>query len=142
VCARAMGMSSTEWERLTPEDERDNMSDMKTLTKPLTDALVVETHLVPDEMSIVEKVLGMTTELQTLREQAITDLRNQRTVIDEKLAMLGDTIAKRSPAGGTPSSISHCRICDVDGHDARQHRFQGDKKRKFTPQELAGIGGR
>jgi hypothetical protein len=101
---------------------------------------VVEHTPVEPEVSIVDRVLGMTSELQTLREQAIADLRNQRRVIDEKLAQLGDVMVKRSPTGGTLSAVSHCRICDIDGHDARQHRWQGDKKRKFTPTELANIG--
>ena len=115
------------------------MLDMK--TTPFSKIPVPEAP-VPDEMNIVEKVLGMTTELQTLRESAIAELRQQRTAIDEKLAMLGETVSKRSPSAFGTTTASHCRICDVDGHDARQHRFQGDKKRKFTPAELAGIGSR
>lgn len=95
----------------------------------------------PVQTSMVDQVLDMVGRLDSMRKQAVEDLLTQKRQIEEKLAMIGwSDVSVRAKASGRPSSAAHCSICDIDGHDRRQHRFQGANKRKFTPEQLREIG--
>lgn len=108
----------------------------------------VETSGVPAKPSTpttVDRVLSMIGELDSMRKQAIEDLLTQKRQIEEKLTMIGWNEPIHAKASGRlpshPSSdVKHCKICNLDGHDARQHRFQGENKRKFTIEQLSDLG--
>jgi hypothetical protein len=96
----------------------------------------------------VEDVLRLQDELESHRSAAIQTLLAQQMEIAEKLKKLGynapgdGAIQKaKAPVGGKAiRSDAFCKYCQVHGHDARLHRGQGDKKRKFTAAELEQIG--
>jgi hypothetical protein len=95
----------------------------------------------------LEKALEAIQEAEKIKKAAIDDLLKQKDEIakqaklkqdeiDKHLKLLGYIDTKKTP---TAAKQKHCSICDIDGHDARAHRFQGKDKKKFTPDELAKI---
>ena len=97
-------------------------------------------------------------ESERLRTEAIQDLLQARKQVDAELKQLGYTgrgqlsdddgsIQYRNGGGGQRGRKArqtgkkpHCPFCDMDGHDGRAHRGQGDDKRKFTTSELYARG--
>jgi hypothetical protein len=115
--------------------------------------------MAPVTISIVDEVMGLQMALDSKKSLAIQSLLDARTDIEQKLISLGHGSVVQAPAkrrGRPPGSgksavatsaeaptpkVRFCNICGIVGHDARAHRSQGDKKRKFTPQELAAAVG-
>lgn len=52
----------------------------------------------------------------------------------------GGSTKKKTGTRNTDPAKKHCDICDMNGHDGRAHRSQGDKKKKFTAAELKELG--
>ena len=98
-------------------------------------------------------------ESERLRTEAIQDLLQARKQVDAELRQLGYT-GRGQPSDDAGGSMQygngsskqrarktlqagkkpHCPFCDMDGHDGRAHRGQGDAKRKFTTSELYARG--
>lgn len=96
-------------------------------------------------------------ESERLRTEAIQDLLQARKQVDAELKQLGYTgrsqlsddagsqygngsFKQRGRKTAQAGKKPHCPFCDMDGHDGRAHRGQGDAKRKFTTSELYARG--
>ena len=84
---------------------------------------------------------------------AIQELLQPRQQVDSELRLLGygapnaldPMVGERpveEPKRRTRQQLAkpHCPFCNIDGHDGRAHRGQGDNKRKFTTAELHARG--
>ena len=81
---------------------------------------------------------------EAIKQNAVDELKTAITKqIDElngfgfayRLTEGGKATRKRAPS----DKVKHCEICNLDGHDARNHRNQ-DPKKKFTQKELSEKG--
>ena len=92
-------------------------------------------------------------ESERLRTEAIQELLQARQQVDRDLRLLGfgaPNHLDRSIVDGPVEepkrrtrqqrAKAHCPFCNIDGHDGRAHRGQGDNKRKFTTAELHARG--
>lgn len=106
----------------------------------------------PIKLSAIERALKMQEELEQIKQEAIDDLLTQRSTIEDQLKSLGwvnpqsriETAssyngARRGPKPGGNPADRFCKICQLKGHDARQHRSQRPNVRAFTQEELAGL---
>jgi type IV secretory pathway VirB10-like protein len=121
--------------------------------EPQPAALPVETPPPPPPpppVISVEDVLRLQDQVESYRATAIQTLLHQQQEIAEKLVRLGyGAVVPSSPTSQRPKpavggkairSDAFCKYCQIHGHDARLHRGQGEKKRKFTQAELDAIG--
>lgn len=98
-------------------------------------------------MTVLEKLRKLDEERGKLLEEATaTALANTNKALDELNGLGYDyRLVRGNLLGGgkkkqQDAASRHCEICDMQGHDKRNHRSQGDKKRKFTPAELQKLG--
>ncbi len=112
----------------------------------ITDTLASQTEESPSSASsVIADVRRLQAELDSKRRSAIDALLQQRGEIDNTLASLG-YVAGEGRRGGQRRMVRSkspeermCPICEVSGHDARAHKSQGKRKRKFTADELAAM---
>ena len=75
--------------------------------------------------------------VKALRGPAIKKLLAERDAIDAQLAELGHgapaSAAKKRISRKTPNEEKYCKVCKINGHDARAHRTHKDP---FTKDEL------
>lgn len=97
----------------------------------------------------VEDILRMVEQLNAHRQVAIDALLAKQTEIATQLKALGyqpqepqaesyTPTVRRSGVGAAVRPDAYCKICQLNGHDARMHRGQAVKKR-FTASELAAL---
>lgn len=82
--------------------------------------------------------------LSDAKEEALTKAKAAIAELNElgfayKLTQ-GDGAVRAKGTRNTDPAKKHCPICDMNGHDGRAHRAQGDKKKKFTAAELKELG--
>jgi hypothetical protein len=104
----------------------------------------------PIVLSAIERAIQMQKELDEVRQEAIKELQTRQEETAAQLRMLGynQPTPQQSVGGwGTKktyqkkeSGQKFCPICQLVGHDGRQHRQQGPTKRPFTKDELAQFG--
>src|SRR5882762_10242682 len=90
-----------------------------------------------------ERALKAKAEMESLFQAAIDEQLAIIKDAEQKLGELGYSSAsskKKASSRNTDPSKRHCPICDMDGHDGRAHRNQGDKKKKFSAAELKELG--
>ena len=104
---------------------------------------------------VFQEVLDLQTALMARKHDAIQLLLADRKIIDEQLKSLGHfddvpfgttaTTPKAQKAAtkrpGKSRDQRFCKLCKVDGHDARAHKSQGKKKKPFTAEEMAALFG-
>jgi hypothetical protein len=86
--------------------------------------------------TIVDKALDAIKEAEKIRKSAIDDLLKQKDEIQRKLRLLGYLGATGTGVAGRKG---FCKLCNIAGHDARAHRFQGKNKKAFTEEDLVKI---
>ncbi len=127
-------------------------------TEPSTEPPVEEPQtepISPEPLSgsaLVASVLSLQAQINTQRDAAIQHLLQEQQTISEQLISLGynqpepEGISPVKPpakrGGKAIRPDAYCKICQIKGHDGRLHRGQGDKPRKFTPQELSALASR
>ena len=115
--------------------------------------------------SVYQEVADLKAAFELTRQEAISELLQQRAEIDKHLAALDYNPAADKPAAkkttAEPAAAPvkatkgkkgakkgkkvksaadrFCPICEVSGHDGRAHKSQGAKKKPFTADELAAM---
>lgn len=101
----------------------------------------------------VEQYLRAIEAAETIRKAAVSELK---TIINERIGELNafgftykltnqaqpasEKVARKPyPRRKVSRKAKHCEICNITGHDLRNHRNQEPKK-KFSPKELAAKG--
>ena len=90
-----------------------------------------------------ERALKAKADMESLFQAAIDEQLAIIKEAEQKLGELGYSSAPKKKATGTRNTDptkKHCALCDINGHDQRAHRAQGEKKRKFTAKELEELG--
>lgn len=89
-----------------------------------------------------DRYLRQIEQIETLRQQAVEELLEKRREIDDQLGALGHqpkTAGKPSRRRAASTKGKFCEICNIAGHDKRNHRNQ-DPVKKFTVEELSEKG--
>lgn len=76
----------------------------------------------------VDKVMKALEDLDSLKQQAINELLDERKNIDEQLAKLGHGVKQAASTKRMRDPNKLCPVCGEKGHDARRHR--GEQKTK------------
>ena len=88
-----------------------------------------------------EEALKALETLESLRQEAINELLEEQTAIDEKLAKLGHATstgkatAKKTRTESGPRECKVCSFTTDPPHNARRHEAQAEKA-PFTDEEL------
>jgi hypothetical protein len=99
-------------------------------------------------MSVLEQIKKLDEQRAKLLSDAKTEALAKAEAAIEELNSLGFSYSltagtgtkKKTGTRNTDPAKKHCDICDINGHDGRAHRSQGDKKKKFTAAELKELG--